>query len=99
MASRVIPYSPISFVNDETVTQLVRKVVGGPAPDGWYAIQWLNFFGAYVSLCALAIQTSFGAESVLWWFGMYWVPVAWLMAWMLAISSSVVPSTQLTNSK
>lgn len=129
-ANRVIPYSPIGFVNDETVTQLVRKVVGGPARDGWYAIQWLNFFGAYVSLCALApifagvlrrqrhivryvvigataglllyqrgIQTSFGAESVLWWFGMYWVPVAWLMAWMLAISSSLVPSTQLTNSK
>lgn len=129
-ANRIIPYSPIGFVNDETVTQLVRKVAGGPAADGWLAIRWLNFFGAYVSLCALTpifagvlrrqrhivryvviaataglllyqrgIQTSFGAESVLWWFGMYWVPVAWLMAWMIAVGSSLVPSPQITNSK
>jgi hypothetical protein len=129
-ANRVIPYSPISFVSDETVTQKIRKVVGGRAQDGWYAIQWLNFFGAYVSLCALipissgalrrqrhivryvfigataglllyqrGIQTSLGAESVLWWFGIYWVPVAWLMAWLPAINWSTAPIPEITNSQ
>jgi hypothetical protein len=32
------------------------------------------------------IQTSFGAESVLWWFGMYWVPVAWIALCLCAVT-------------
>ena len=113
----VVPYSPRSFVNDVTASRLVRNVLGGPAMGGWSAIQWLSFFGAYVTLCALmpvlagvlrertpgirygvmtataglllyqrGIQTSFGAESVLWWFGMYWIPVAWTALCLCAIT-------------
>lgn len=45
---------PSMFVNDLTVTQLSARIAGGPKVNGWAAIRWLSFFGAYLSICALA---------------------------------------------
>ena len=50
----VDPVAPNLFMNDLTLPQLGVRVVRGPGADGWAAIRWLSFFGAYLSICALA---------------------------------------------
>jgi hypothetical protein len=46
--------APSPFSNDLTLTQLGVKIANGPGGNGWAAIRWLSFFGAYLAICALA---------------------------------------------
>ena len=48
------PSPPRPFSNDLTVVQLGVKVAGGPGGNGWSAMRYLSFFGAYLATCALA---------------------------------------------
>jgi hypothetical protein len=54
--------APQPFINDLTVVQLGAKVARGPEDNGWSAVRYLSFFGAYLAMCALAPLLA----SVLW---------------------------------
>ncbi len=46
--------SPHPFSNDLTVVQLGEKLASGPEANGWNAMRYLSFFGAYLATCVLA---------------------------------------------
>jgi hypothetical protein len=50
----IVPITPNLFMNDLTISQLGVRIARGPGANGWAAIRWLSFFGAYLVICALA---------------------------------------------